>query len=215
MPPATLACLDSIRNLMVDPVAPRTSSSVPPELPAEQRELFRRVLTILNACEIPHAIAGAFALQQHTGIWHPTKDLDLSLTHESVETALHCLKEDGFVCEVVDPVWLAKAYRGDFFVDLISGMSNGVIPVSRSWIERAYSGSVVGIPARVLAPEELLASKLFVTRRERFDGADTAHIILARSGQLGLAAPAGNSRRALATVVVGTNVFCLCLPRTP
>jgi len=36
----------------------------------------------------------------------------------------------------------------------------------------------------MLAPEELLVSKLFVTRRERFDGADIAHIIYATCGKL-------------------------------
>jgi hypothetical protein len=36
----------------------------------------------------------------------------------------------------------------------------------------------------VLAAEELLASKLFVMRRERFDGADIAHIIYASRGSL-------------------------------
>jgi hypothetical protein len=169
---------------MTDLPGPRTSSSVPPDLPSEQHDLFRRVLNTLNACEIPYAVTGAFALQQHTGIWHPTKDLDLSLTQESVGPALQCLQADGFACKIVDAVWLAKAYRGDFFVDLISGMSNGVIIVDQAWIERAHPGAVLGIPARILAPEELLASKLFVTRRERFDGADIAHIVYALRGQL-------------------------------
>jgi hypothetical protein len=36
---------------------------------------------------------------------------------------------------------------------------------------------VHGIETRVLAPEELVASKVFVAKRERFDGADIAHII--------------------------------------
>jgi hypothetical protein len=40
------------------------------------------------------------------------------------------------------------------------------------------------VKTRVLAPEELLASKLFVIRRERFDGADIAHIIYASRGSL-------------------------------
>jgi hypothetical protein len=43
---------------------------------------------------------------------------------------------------------------------------------------------VLGIPTRILAPEELLASKLFVARRERFDGADIAHIIYGTKGKL-------------------------------
>ena len=37
---------------------------------------------------------------------------------------------------------------------------------------------------RVLGPEELILSKLFVTRRERFDGADIVHVISGTHGQL-------------------------------
>jgi len=43
---------------------------------------------------------------------------------------------------------------------------------------------VLGLQTRVLAPEELIASKLFVTRRDRFDGADIAHIIFRTGGNL-------------------------------
>jgi hypothetical protein len=38
------------------------------------------------------------------------------------------------------------------------------------------------MPVRVLAPEELIASKVFVTRRERFDGADICHVIYGTRG---------------------------------
>jgi hypothetical protein len=40
------------------------------------------------------------------------------------------------------------------------------------------------VPTLVLAAEELIASKLFVTRRERFDGADIAHVIYGTRGKL-------------------------------
>jgi hypothetical protein len=43
---------------------------------------------------------------------------------------------------------------------------------------------VHGVDTRVLAAEELLVSKLFVSRRERFDGADIAHIIYGTQGKL-------------------------------
>jgi hypothetical protein len=52
------------------------------------------------------------------------------------------------------------------------------------WIQRSKPAVVHGVQTRVLAAEELLASKLFVTRRERFDGADIAHIIYGTRGQL-------------------------------
>jgi hypothetical protein len=69
-------------------------------------------------------------------------------------------------------------------VDLITGMSNGVFVVDHSWIERASPAIICGVDSRVLAPEELIVSKLFVTRRERFDGADIAHIIFGTRGNL-------------------------------
>jgi hypothetical protein len=81
-------------------------------------------------------------------------------------------------------VWLSKAHRGEYFVDLISGMSNAVIVVDDSWMERTVPALVAGVPSRIISVEDLLASKLFVVRRERFDGADIAHIIYRMQGKL-------------------------------
>ncbi len=154
-------------------------------IPEAQQRLFREVLNLFEDKKgIAYAVAGAFALQKHTGIYRYTKDLDIFLTPANARLALDRLQDSGFDCEIRDPVWLAKAHRGNFFVDLITGMSNGVVVVDDSWIERARPAIVHGIRSRVLSAEELLASKLFVVRRERFDGADIAHIIYASRGQL-------------------------------
>jgi len=153
------------------------TSSVPMDVPEEQATLFEEVLTVLEEKHVPYAVSGAFALRQHTGICRFTKDLDLFMTAETSKQAFAYLRERGFECEVCDPVWLAKARKDEFFVDLITGMSNGVIVVENSWIERARAAVVHGVTSRVLAPEELVASKLFVAKRERFDGADIAHVI--------------------------------------
>jgi hypothetical protein len=160
------------------------TSSIPLQIPDEQEALYREVLTVLEEQQIPYAVAGAFALQMHTGICRYTKDLDVFLRAEEVAAALRTLHEHGFECEICDPVWLAKAHRGEFFVDLITGMSNAALVVDMSWIQLAHPALIVDVPTRVLAPEELLASKLFVTRRERFDGADIAHIVYRTKGNL-------------------------------
>lgn len=161
-----------------------TTSSTPPDLPDQQEDLFREVLGLLERKQIPLAVSGAFALRQHTGIYRFTKDLDLFLTAPKAGCALSCLQQHGFETEIRDPVWLAKAHRDDFFVDLITGMSNAAIVVEDSWIARAQPAVIYDVETRVLAPEELIASKLFVTRRERFDGADIAHVIYGTQGQL-------------------------------
>lgn len=155
------------------------SSSRPPRFAPEQEHLFREVLKILNAHEVPYAVSGAFALHEHTGIWRDTKDLDVFLAADQVAPVMQVLTEVGFETEICDPVWLCKARQGEYFVDLISGMSNAVVRVDQSWIDRASMSKAFGIPVRVLAPEELIASKLFVAFRERFDGADIAHVVYA------------------------------------
>jgi len=160
------------------------SSSQQPPFPEEQQQLFREVLELFNHHGIRYAVSGAFALQKHTGIWRDTKDLDLFLPVDNVSTALGALHAKGFQTEICDPVWLAKAHRGEYFVDLITGMSNAVITVDPSWISHAQSSEVFGVPTLVLASEELIASKLFVTRRERFDGADVVHVIYGTRGRL-------------------------------
>ncbi len=160
------------------------SSSTPPVFSPVQRALFVEVLRLFVTRHIPFAVSGAFALHQHTGIWRDTKDLDLFLIHEDVPRALDLLMAEDFETEVCDPVWLCKARRAEFFVDLITGMSNAVITVQREWIDRASNADVLGVPVKVLAAEELIASKLFVTRRERFDGADIVHVIHGTGGKL-------------------------------
>lgn len=171
--------MDERRNT----VLPETSSE-PVTIPAEQQLLFREILSLFEEKKLPYAVAGAFALQAHTGICRDTKDLDLFLTSENAAAALSHLRTDGFECEICDPVWLFKAHRGDYFVDLITGMSNAAISVEDSWIQRAMPADVHGVKTRVLAAEELLVSKLFITRRERFDGADIAHVIYGTRGKL-------------------------------
>jgi hypothetical protein len=151
------------------------------QFPAEQVGLFRKVLLALTRAHAPFTVAGAFAFQRYTGIWRSTKDLDLFLPGESVSAALQICRDEGLVIEVRDPVWLSKAWWGEYYVDFISGMSNGAIWVTEEWVRRARPAVILGVETRLLAPEHLLISKLFVLRRDRFDGSDVAHLIF-RSG---------------------------------
>jgi hypothetical protein len=160
------------------------SSSTPPEFLPDALECYRGALESLQQAQIPHAVAGAFALHKHTGIWRVTKDLDIVLESRSVPAALSRLEEMGFKTRIEDPIWLAKAWRGDYFVDLITALGNAVLIVDRSWLDRAEPYEIFGVPCRVLAAEEVIASKLFVSHRERFDGADIAHLIRARGADL-------------------------------
>jgi hypothetical protein len=155
------------------------TSSAPPDFLPEAVECYTGVLQSLREAQIPHAIAGAFALHQHTGIWRATKDLDVFLEAKSIPETLLRLQRLGFTTRIEDPVWLAKAWRGEYFVDLITALGNAVLIVDERWLARTKQCDFLGISCPVLQPEEMIASKVFVSRRERFDGADIAHLIRA------------------------------------
>jgi hypothetical protein len=162
---------------------PVTSSQEPSWAP-DAFACYQGVLRGLLAASVPFAVSGGFAFHHHTGIWRTTKDLDLVVPPEGVPRALEVLVNEGFETYVQDPVWLAKARRGNYFVDLITGVGNATLTVEQSWIDRAREDEVLGIRCKVLPVEEMIASKLFVTRRERFDGADIAHLLRAWAPKL-------------------------------
>ena len=163
-----------------DPRLPVTSSEEP-AWPPEAEACYREAIEVLIAScpAVPFVIGGAFAIHHHTGIWRATKDLDFFLEPRTIPEAFRRLRAAGFVTFVEDPVWLAKARRGDHFVDLITGVGSACLTVDSTWIERAQNETVLDIPCRILGVEECLATKCFVAFRERFDGADVVHLIRA------------------------------------
>ncbi|MGH9339268.1 MAG: hypothetical protein ACRD1R_06720 [Acidobacteriota bacterium] len=125
----------------------------------------------------PEDIAGGFAYHAYTGIWRSTKDLDIFLKPEDVEPALATLRESGFQTEIVASHWLAKAWMRPYLIDLIFGMGNGALRVDDQWTQRSNPVKICGVMARLIPIEEMIASKLFIAKRDRFDGADVVHLI--------------------------------------
>ena len=160
------------------------TASHEPEWTQNARSCYRDVIHALQQAKIPFVVGGGFAFHKHTGIWRTTKDLDLVLVAGEVPRALEQLKKSGFETCIEDPIWLAKACRGEYYIDLITGAGNATLPAEESWIERSVPDEVLGIRCNVLPAEELIASKLFVTRRERFDGADIMHLIRVSGSKL-------------------------------
>lgn len=131
----------------------------------------------LQDAQIPFLVGGAYAFCVYTGVQRHTKDFDIFLRPADVERALQQFRDDGFETERSFPHWLAKARCGDDFIDLIYCSGNGLCEVDDGWLQRARREEVFGIPAAVCAPEEMLWMKAFIMERERFDGADVAHLI--------------------------------------
>jgi hypothetical protein len=153
-------------------------------LDAETRQVYVRALQTLRRAGVEFLIGGAHALAPYTGILRDTKDLDVSLRRRDSERALAVLADAGFTTELTFPHWLGKAYAGDRFVDLIFSAGNGVAAVDDLWFAHAPPGEVLGTRVRLCPPEEMIWSKAFIMERERYDGADIAHLILACGREL-------------------------------
>ena len=141
-------------------------------------------LRALASSEVPFLVAGAYAFFEYTGIFRDTKDLDLFLERRDLDAAFGVLEQAGFRTELTDPGWIAKAWRGEWFVDLIFSSGNGVAVVDGLWFEHARTGRVMGVPVLLAPPEEMIWSKSFVLERERYDGADVNHLVLATGFEL-------------------------------
>ena len=147
-------------------------------IPEEEREVYRRALQALNAAAIPYVVAGAYAIYEHTGIYRQTKDLDLFVEPPAVVPAARALHAAGFVMRLEDLHWLAKAFIGDRFVDLIYGMGNGVAFIDDQWVKHSRSGVLAAEPVRIAPAEELIWHRLFINERHRHDMSDVVHLIL-------------------------------------
>lgn len=151
----------------------------PAAVEPEERAFYVGVLRDLNATGIPYLVGGAYALKRHAGIERHTKDLDLFVEAEDRERIMAALAARGCRTEATFPHWLGKAYCGAHFIDVIHNAGNGVAGVDRQWFAHAVEEEVFGVPVRLVPAVEMIWQKCFIMERERFDGADVAHLIRA------------------------------------
>jgi len=129
---------------------------------------YRRTLHVLSDAGVPFLVGGSHAFLEYTGIARSTKDFD---------RAMEALRDAGYRTEVTFPHWLGKAYQGADHVDVVFSSGNGICRVDDLWFEHAVESQVLGMPVKLMPAEELMWQKAFIMERERFDGADLAHII--------------------------------------
>jgi predicted nucleotidyltransferase len=143
----------------------------------KSNRLHRRSVVALHDAGIPFLIGGAYVVEVYAGVSRQTKDFDLYLRPQHVDLALQAFKRAEYKTERTFPHWLAKAERGRDCIDLIFRAGNGLCEVDDSWFERAHNSEFLGIQVKLCAPEEMIWMKAYIMERERFDGADIAHIL--------------------------------------
>lgn len=161
-----------------------STSSSAQSLPPETADFYRDALQILKDADAPFLVGGAYAFTCYTDITRHTKDLDVFVRASDLEQVLSAFAEADYRTEMTYPHWLAKAHCGEDSVDLIFRSGNGVSEVDDSWFERVIEDEVLGIPVKLCPPEEIIWSKAYVMERERYDGADIAHLLLGSAEEL-------------------------------
>ena len=134
-------------------------------------------MQLLLENDLEFLVGGAYAVAHYTGLARDTKDFDLLLCPTDVERALAIWRKAGYTADFEFTHWLAKVRSGRACVDVIFRAGNGLGTIDETWFEEAREVNMFGIRVRVAPPEELIWQKAYIMERERFDGADVAHLL--------------------------------------
>jgi hypothetical protein len=144
---------------------------------ATAQTFYDEVLSALKEGNIPFLVGGTFAYTHYTGIIRPTKDFDLFIKRDDYDRIASYLETKGFTMEIKFPVWIGKAHKGEESIDFIYGSGNGVGFVDDQWFANAAPATLLGYDVLLVPPEELIWQKALIMERERYDGADVAHML--------------------------------------
>lgn len=138
--------------------------------------------------KVPFALGGGLAVGVYTGQGRHTKDLDLYILPEHREWAIgvmgQCGLEDYFDTKPYNREWIYRASSGEVIVDSIWAMANKRADVDHGWLDRGPMIRMFNQEFRVIPPEELIWSKLYVMQRDRCDWPDILNLISATGASL-------------------------------
>jgi len=158
----------------------RSCAAWPERCGAQQWAVYKRVLAGAREHGIHFAVGGAFAAMTYIGQWRNTKDLDLYIEKSRRDEMVQMLSalglRDYYEKLPYDRQWIYRSYVDDTIVDVIWAMANQRSQVDEEWL-RGPEVEAGGERFRLLPPEELLWSKLYVLQHERCDWPDILNLL--------------------------------------
>ena len=145
--------------------------------------VLREATTLLDEASIPHVVFGSLAtvtlgrprdLRAH-------EDIDLLVRPPDASRAAEVLASAGYVVESTDPSWIRKAKRLGVTVDLIHRAGREV-NLDPDMLERAPAATVLGVPVRLMPPEDLAMIKAVLHDETRTGDWFDALALVARPG---------------------------------
>jgi putative nucleotidyltransferase-like protein len=155
-------------------------ASWPERFPPEQWRLYKKVMEIARRRGVRFAVGGGLASTAYAGQWRNTKDIDLYILKRDREPMLGAIEEAGlrdyYEQKPYDRKWIYRSYRDDTIVDVIWAMANQRALVDEDWLDGPEI-EIEGESVRLLAPEEMVWSKLYIVQRERCDWPDALNLL--------------------------------------
>jgi Uncharacterised nucleotidyltransferase len=137
----------------------------------EIEHALKRAAAALREAGIPFLLGGSLASWARGGwVGRHLHDLDLMIKPEDAERALEALAGTGMRAERPPEQWLLKAWDGETLVDLIYCPKG--LPMDDDVIARGEDLSVLGMEIRVMALEDVMATKLMALTEHalRYEG---------------------------------------------
>jgi hypothetical protein len=150
----------------------------------QAEEFYAESLKILKKSKIPFLVGGTLAFNPYVEMSRPTKDMDIFCRAGDFPRIVQVFSELGYKAQMTDERWLAKVMKGKSFFDVIFNSRNALVPVTDEWFINAPAHKVFGIEVNLLAPTQLVWSKVFVQHRLKYDGNDIAHLILKKNKEI-------------------------------
>jgi predicted nucleotidyltransferase len=141
----------------------------------------KRAGAALREAGVPFLLGGSLASWARGGP-ETRHDLDLMLKPDDAERALDVLTELGMRPERPPEGWLYKAWDGEVLVDLIFGPKD--LPMTDEVIARGEELEVLGMDIRVMALEDVVATKLLALDEHSLDYSTLLQIVRALREQI-------------------------------
>lgn len=129
-------------------------------------ETLKKASAALRGADVPFMLGGSIACWARGGP-ESTHDLDFMIRPEDVERARRALADVGMRTESPPEEWLVKAWDGEVLVDLIHQATG--LPIDDDALARADEMSVLSVTIRVMALEDVLATKLLSLGEHHLD----------------------------------------------
>jgi Uncharacterised nucleotidyltransferase len=129
-------------------------------------ETMKRAVAAIEAERIAYLLGGGMGCWAYGGP-PSSKDLDLMVKAQDAERALRALEAAGMRTERPAEQWLFKAWDGEVLVDLIFDPIG--VPITDEVIDRGEQLGVGGMEVRVMALDDILATKLLAFDEHSLD----------------------------------------------